>query len=206
MPCHLGYPRRYRLHGPPASRLQDSFHHPQEAERPEAGCSAIRRSSKRSKRVASRSLRRGPALSEASLTLRPGYPLQKSHRASNRAPQQTLPRKTRCDQLPPRPGSDRPTPRRTCATRQRPPAPGGSGQPAGPTSATTRVWACAARDCFQLSLAPRPPGGMPACSSTDRIVVAATLCPSLRSSPFNSKVIPAWVLFRHAHDQLPAFS
>lgn len=30
--------------------------------------------------------------------------------------------------------------------------------------------------------------------------------PELAQLALNSKVAPAWVLFRHAHDQLPAFS
>src|SRR5487761_438002 len=47
-------------------------------------------------------------------------------------------RKTRCDHPPQRSGSDRPIPRRTCVSRQRPRAPRGSGQPVGPPCPLTR--------------------------------------------------------------------
>src|SRR5437660_1255358 len=63
-----------------------------------------------------------PDLSGSKITSQPG-----------RDPSTRPFRKTRCDQRPQRPGSDRPIPRRTCASRQRPRAPRGSGRPDVPT-------------------------------------------------------------------------
>ena len=50
-------------------------------------------------------------------------------------------------------------------------------------SAATRIFAWAARNGFQVNSDRRGAGGIPAPSSTDRIVVAATVCPSFNNSP-----------------------